>query len=37
MDAFVAMGGDPNGEGFIQAETLIRIVKNEFEMTIDIE
>ena len=31
------MGGLPNGEGYIDAEKLIRIIKNEFEMTIDIE
>ncbi|CDW78390.1 ef hand family protein [Stylonychia lemnae] len=37
LDAFVAMGGQPNGEGYIDAEKLIRIIKNEFEMTIDIE
>ena len=37
LDAFVAMGGQPNGEGYIDADKLIRIIKNEFEMTIDIE
>ena len=31
------MGGEPNGEGYIDAEKLIRIIKDEFEMTIDIE
>ena len=31
------MGGQPNGEGSIDAEKLIRIIKHEFEMTIDIE
>ena len=31
------MGGQENGEGFIDAEKLIRIIKVEFEMTIDIE
>ena len=31
------MGGLPNGEGYIDAEKLIRIIKSEFEMTIDIE
>jgi Ca2+-binding EF-hand superfamily protein len=31
------MGGQPNGEGYIDADKLIRIIKNEFEMTIDIE
>ena len=37
LDAFVAMGGQPNGEGYIDADKLIRIIKSEFEMTIDIE
>ena len=31
------MGGQANGEGYIDAEKLIRIIKNDFEMTIDIE
>lgn len=31
------MGGQANGEGYIDADKLIRIIKNEFEMTIDIE
>ena len=33
----MAMGGLPDKEGFIDAEKLIRIIKVEFEMTIDIE
>ncbi len=37
LDAFVAMGGQANGDGYIDAEKLIRIIKSEFEMTIDIE
>ena len=37
LDAFVALGGEINGEGSIDAEKLIRIIKEEFEMTIDIE
>ena len=37
LDAFVSMGGQPDGEGFIDAQKLIRIIKDEFEMTIDIE
>ena len=37
LDAFVAMGGEPNGDGAIDAEKLIRTIKDEFEMTIDIE
>ena len=37
LQAFVAMGGQPDGEGSIDAETLIHTIKNEFQMTIDIE
>ena len=31
------MGGQQDGEGFIDADKLIRIIKSDFEMTIDIE
>ena len=31
------MGGLPDKEGFIDAQKLIKIIKEEFEMTIDIE
>lgn len=37
LDAFVAMGGEPDGEGCVDAKKLIDTIKNEFEMTIDIE
>ena len=37
LDAFVAMGGQPDGEGSIDADQLIRTIKKEFEMTINIE
>jgi Ca2+-binding EF-hand superfamily protein len=37
LDAFVAMGGESDGDGSIDAAKLIRIIKEEFEMTIDIE
>ena len=37
LDAFVALGGLPNKDGFIDAKRLIDIIKNQFEMTIDIE
>lgn len=33
----MALGGEANGDGYIDAEKLIRIIKEEFEMTIDIE
>ena len=31
------MGGQPDGDGSIDAERLIDTIKNEFEMTINIE
>ena len=37
VDAFVALGGEPNKEGYISKNTLIEIIKNEFELTIDME
>ncbi len=37
LDAFVAMGGEPDGEGCVDAKKLIATIKEEFEMTIDIE
>ena len=37
LEALVAMGGQPDGDGFIDADKLIHTIKNEFEMTIDIE
>ena len=37
LDAFVAMGGEPDGDGAINADKLIQTIKHEFEMTIDIE
>ena len=37
VDAFVAMGGNPDKSGFVQTDLLINIIKNEFDMTIDIE
>ena len=37
LDAFVAMGGQADGDGAINAEKLINTIKVEFEMTIDIE
>ena len=35
--AYVAMGGDADRGGFVDANKLINIIKNDFEMTIDIE
>ena len=37
VDAFVALGGQTNKEGFISKNTLIEIIKSEFELTIDME
>ena len=37
IDAYVAMGGLPDKEGYIDAQRLIRIIKEDFGMTIDIE
>jgi len=37
LDAFVAMGGQPDGEGCVDAQKLIATIKDEFQMTIDIE
>jgi hypothetical protein len=37
VDAFVALGGMPTKEGYISKNTLIEIIKTEFELTIDME
>ena len=37
LDAYVAMGGETDGGGCVDAVKLIRTIKDEFEMTIDIE
>merc|ERR1711964_30178 len=37
LDAFVALGGNPDRSGCVDASMLIRIIKEEFQMTIDIE
>ena len=37
LDAFVSLGGEQDGSGHVNADRLIDIVKNEFQMTIDIE
>ena len=31
------MGGEPDGEGCVDAKKLIKTIKDEFQMTIDIE
>ena len=35
LDAFVALGGDPDKDGFISKDVLVEIIKTEFELTID--
>ena len=37
MDAFIALGGEEGGEGCVDADKLIQIIKHDFQMTIDIE
>jgi Ca2+-binding EF-hand superfamily protein len=37
LDAFVALGGGYDREGTISKNTLIGIIKTEFELTIDME
>jgi len=37
LEAFVACGGQPNGEGVVDSSKLIEIIKEQFEMTINIE
>ena len=33
MDAYIAMGGDPDKSGSVDAKVLINVLKNEFKMT----
>ena len=35
LDAFVALGGQADKEGYISKEVLVEIIKTEFELTID--
>ena len=37
MDAFVAMGGNPDASGSVSKTRLIEVIKAEFELTIDME
>ena len=37
VDAFVALGGQPDKSGSIRAEVLVEIIKSDFELTIDME
>jgi Ca2+-binding EF-hand superfamily protein len=37
VDAFVACGGKPDKGGFVRKETLVKIIKQDFGLTINIE
>lgn len=37
VDAFVACGGNPDMSGVVERSTLVRIIKQDFGLTIDIE
>ena len=37
IDAFVACGGRPDKHGHVRRETLVKIIKHDFGLTIDIE
>ncbi|POM79334.1 Hypothetical protein PHPALM_3031 [Phytophthora palmivora] len=37
IDAFVACGGKPDKSGFVRKETLVKIIKGDFGLTINIE
>ena len=37
IDAFVACGGEPDKGGHVRRETLVKIIKHDFGLTIDIE
>ena len=35
LDAFVALGGQADKDGYISKDVLVEIIKTEFELTID--
>jgi len=37
LDAFVACGGKPDKSGHVMRDTLVKIIKQDFGLTIDIE
>jgi len=37
VDAFVACGGNPDKTGHVERNTLVKIIKQDFGLTIDIE
>ena len=37
VNAFVAMGGNADRSGIVRKDTIVNLIKNEFELTFDIE
>lgn len=37
MDAFVALGGEPNKQGSISRDKLASVLLNDFELTLDMD
>jgi hypothetical protein len=37
VDAFVAMGGNADRSGYVRKDTIINIIKEEFELTYNME
>jgi hypothetical protein len=37
VDAFVALGGEPDASGYVHKNKIIEILSNEFELTFDID
>ena len=37
MDAFVALGGNLDQTGYVSKDYIIQVLKNEFELEIDLE
>jgi calmodulin len=37
IDAYVACGGQPDKSGHVKRDTLVKIIKHDFGLTIDIE
>lgn len=35
LEAFVGMGGEPNGDGWVEASNIISILKTQFEINIE--
>jgi len=37
LEAYVACGGEPDGEGCVNADILVRVIKEDFQLAIDIQ